>query len=119
MTGSVPPSPSENGVPGVAKGDLGGPPWLDVRDLGRIGYAEALVIQKRLQAEVIDTRGGHAPAGYLLLLEHDPPVITVTRRPGAAEHVLADAAVLARHAVSYTHLRGPRDQRGSRMPSSA
>ena len=30
-----------------------------------------------------------------------------------------DIALLDLNPVSYTHLRGPRDQRGSRMPSSA
>ena len=99
MTDPLPPIQPEKGPPGVARGGLGGPGWLNVRDLGRVGYAEALVIQKRLQAEVIATRGGGAEAGYVLLLEHDPPVITVTRRPGAAAHVLADERMLARHGV--------------------
>ena len=99
MTDPVPPIQPKKGPPGVARPDLAGPDWLDVRDLGRIGYADGLVIQKRLQGEVIDTRGRGVGAGYLLLLEHDPPVITVTRRPEAAAHVLADERTLARHGV--------------------
>ena len=99
MSDPVPPIPPENGLPGVERPGLGGPEWLRIRDLGRIGYADALVIQKRLQGEVIADRGGEDSVGHLLLLEHDPPVITVTRRPGAAAHVLADESTLARHGV--------------------
>jgi len=33
------------------------------------------------------------------LLEHDPPVVTVTKRVGAAAHVLASDAVLAAHGI--------------------
>ena len=35
----------------------------------------------------------------LLLVEHDPPVITVSRRPGAAEHVIAGDERLAQLGV--------------------
>ena len=34
-----------------------------------------------------------------LLLEHDPPVVTVTKRVGAAAHVLASDAVLSAHGI--------------------
>jgi lipoate-protein ligase B len=61
---------------------------LEVRRLGRIGYAEALDLQKNLEAEVIATRA----RDYLLLLEH-PHVFTIGRR--AKENgVLASAEIL-------------------------
>ena len=43
--------------------------------------------------------GAAAPLGTLLLLEHDPPVITVSRRAGARDHLLAGADTLARLGV--------------------
>ncbi|MBS1796621.1 MAG: lipoyl(octanoyl) transferase LipB [Acidobacteria bacterium] len=61
---------------------------LEVRRLGRIGYAEALALQKKLEAEVIAER----KRDYLLLLEH-PHTYTIGRR---ADHsgVLATAEIL-------------------------
>lgn len=91
MSADVPPNPPETGP--------SGPTWLKVQDLGRIGYADALDLQKRLQADVIAARGEENASGHLLLLEHDPPVITVTRRPGASAHVLADQRSLSRHGI--------------------
>ncbi|MHC5113243.1 MAG: lipoyl(octanoyl) transferase LipB [Planctomycetota bacterium] len=62
---------------------------LRVRDLGRMPYAEALELQRELQQEVIAGRERpHAPM-HLLLVEHDPPVITVSRRRTARTHLLA------------------------------
>ncbi len=70
-----------------------------VRDLGRMDYAEAFAIQKRLQAEVIESRcqsqSGVSGLVHLLLVEHDPPVITISRRPGARQHLIATDAMLA------------------------
>jgi lipoate-protein ligase B len=60
-------------------------------------YAEAFELQQSLQQVVIQDRGGGGRQ-ILLLVEHDP-VITVTRRPGARDHVLADTAALARAGV--------------------
>ncbi len=76
---------------------------LQVVDLGRMGYADAYAEQQRRHAEVLAWRGeaeagASRPAGIVLLVEHDP-VITVTRRPGAAGHVLATPGLLARHGV--------------------
>ncbi len=71
------------------------PDWLEIRDLGRMPYREALSLQRSLQAEVAAAAAEGIPRGLLLLVEHDPPVITVSRRPGAAGHVLADDARLA------------------------
>jgi lipoyl(octanoyl) transferase len=69
---------------------------LPVRDLGRIPYAEALEQQRSLQREVIAARDlVDQPPGVLLLLEHDPPVVTISRRPGAGHHLVASEAQLA------------------------
>ncbi len=67
---------------------------LDIRDLGRMPYAEALSLQRSLQQEVITAReqGGHP--GILLLVEHDPPVITISRRAAAESHLLATVEAL-------------------------
>ncbi len=68
-----------------------------VRDLGRMAYADALDLQKRLQREVIESRGEAGDSSglvHLLLVEHDPPVITVSRRPGARQHLVATPAQL-------------------------
>ena len=61
---------------------------VQVHDLGRIGYAEALDRQRALHDRLVSGRERHEPM-QVLLLEHDPPVITVSRRPGAERHVLA------------------------------
>jgi lipoyl(octanoyl) transferase len=82
---------------------------LRVQDLGRLAYAPALALQRRLQQEVIEarsldraSRGGSEESSsgvtglaHLLLMEHDPPVITVSRRLGARQHLLATDAMLA------------------------
>jgi lipoyl(octanoyl) transferase len=68
-----------------------------MRDLGRVPYAQALDLQRRLQREVIESRGDDGEPSnlvHVLLLEHDPPVITVSRRPGARQHLLASDAQL-------------------------
>jgi len=61
---------------------------LEVRRLGRIGYTDALALQKELEAEVIENRTGD----YLLLLEH-PHTFTIGRRAKEAG-VLATTEVL-------------------------
>ena len=53
-----------------------------LRDLGRLGYREAWVLQERAHEEV--AAGGEE---QLLLVEH-PPVITLGRRPGGEQNVL-------------------------------
>ena len=76
-----------------------GPGWLEIRDLRRMPYRQALALQRELQAEVMASAAADRPRGLLLLVEHDPPVITVSRRPGAPAHVLADDDSLARLGV--------------------
>jgi len=61
---------------------------LEVRRLGRIGYPDALKLQKELEGSVIDKRSD----GYLLLLEH-PHTFTIGRR-SKSDGVLATADVL-------------------------
>lgn len=61
---------------------------LEVRRLGRIGYADALSLQKELEAAVIENR----TEDYLLLLEH-PHTFTIGRRSKEAG-VLATAEML-------------------------
>lgn len=63
---------------------------LEVRRLGRIGYGEALQLQKTLETEVIAERAHD----YLLLLEH-PHTFTVGRRSDETG-VLATAETLAK-----------------------
>ena len=72
---------------------------LLVTDLGRLGYADAYAEQVACVDRVISGRASGALVGArigkVLLVEHDP-VVTVTRRPGAAGHVLAGAGQLER-----------------------
>ncbi|MCH6551197.1 MAG: hypothetical protein IH804_04180 [Planctomycetes bacterium] len=65
---------------------------LVVRDLGRMAYAEALELQRRAQRELIESRPQGGGAMTVFLVEHVPPVITLSRRPTAREHLIADAA---------------------------
>ena len=61
---------------------------LEVRRLGRVGYDDALAIQKRFEAEVIENRS----KDYLLLLEH-PHTFTLGRR-SMNKGILATAEML-------------------------
>jgi lipoyl(octanoyl) transferase len=64
-----------------------------VRDLGRMGYAEALAIQQSIAEE----RKRGAGADHLLFVEH-PHVVTVGRN-GHEENILASAEVLRRNGI--------------------
>jgi lipoyl(octanoyl) transferase len=71
-----------------------------IQDLGRIGYDEALAVQRALHDRVVAARdGGPAEPMHLLVLEHDA-VITVSRRPGAAANLLATPDMLSRAGVT-------------------
>lgn len=61
---------------------------LEVRRLGRLGYADGLALQKTLETEVIAKR----ETDYLLLLEH-PHTFTIGRR-AKADGVLATTEIL-------------------------
>lgn len=68
-------------------------------DLGRMPYAAAYRVQQDHHAEVLAARDAARPEpGRILLVEHDP-VITVSRRPSARDHLLASPELLARHGV--------------------
>ncbi len=69
-------------------------------DLGRVGYRQALDLQTRLVARVQD----RADPSYVLLAEHDPPVITMGRRAAMA-NVLADTDQLAAAGVELIKIR--------------
>lgn len=79
---------------------------IQFRDLGRLNYADAFALQKKLQAQVIEARAARAASpdtpppydndenlptclGHLLFVEHDPPVITLSRRKTARQHLIA------------------------------
>src|SRR4051812_35866389 len=72
---------------------------LRIIDLGRMAYGTALEQQKQVQLAVIEGRETAPGQMQILLVEHDP-VITVSRRPGARNHLLASDAQLARAGVT-------------------
>jgi lipoyl(octanoyl) transferase len=67
------------------------------RDLGAMSYAEALTIQKELEAQ---RKRGEIP-DHLLIVEH-PHVITLGRN-GHLDNLLASPEVLARTGISFHH----------------
>lgn len=73
---------------------------LKIQDLGKIDYEQALQKQRELQKYVIDQRNGSPSPFHLLLLEHDPPVITMTKRPEAKEHLIATEDQLLKAGVT-------------------
>lgn len=76
---------------------------LEVRRLGRVGYEDALSLQKKLESEVIATRD----RDLLLLLEH-PHVFTLGRR-SKSDGVLATAELLRARGVEVFEInRGGR-----------
>ena len=55
-----------------------------------MAYAQTYDLQKRLQQEVIDERGTQREGRmHLLLVEHDPPVITISRRKSDLGNLVA------------------------------
>ena len=83
-------------------------------DLGRLSYADAYAIQLAHHEEVLAARSSVPPSSHLtsdishltspdpgriLLVEHFPPVITISRRVSARAHLLATAEQLARAGV--------------------
>ncbi|MAI66846.1 MAG: lipoyl(octanoyl) transferase [Phycisphaerae bacterium] len=68
---------------------------LKIQDLGKIAYEDAFEAQLSLQKHVSDSRGDSQDPFHLLLLEHDPPVVTISKRPSAKKHLLATPQQLA------------------------
>jgi lipoate-protein ligase B len=63
---------------------------LEIHDLGKMAYEPTLILQRESQSGVIQSRGTPSPSPFhLFLVEHDPPVITQSRRSTAKEHLLA------------------------------
>jgi lipoate-protein ligase B len=63
---------------------------LEIQDLGKMAYEPALALQRSIQQQVISYRNtDEASPFHLLFVEHDPPVVTVSRRATAREHLLA------------------------------
>jgi len=73
---------------------------LAYADLGRAGYQATLELQERLVERVQDK----IDPSYLLLVQHDPPVITLGRQ-AEMQHVLADADQLAAAGVELVKVR--------------
>lgn len=74
-------------------------PHVRALDAGRMGYADAYALQVALHAQLVAARdSGGAPA-TVLLLEHDPPVVTVSRRPSAPANVLLSREALGARGV--------------------
>jgi len=67
-----------------------------------MGYAEAFERQTEHHAEVLSARERNEPElGRILTVEHDP-VITVSRRPSAAGHVIASEDALKKAGVTLS-----------------
>ena len=81
-------------------GDLsGGAPPLHARWLGRVDYAEAHALQKRL----VDDRASGTIGDQLLLLEH-PPVLTLGRQSDPVHILATDAELAARGIAGFTDM---------------
>jgi lipoyl(octanoyl) transferase len=65
-------------------------------DLGRAAYEPTVRLQKRMVAEV---KAADTEQAYLVLVEHDPPVITLGRGAKDAGHVLVPEDQLAREGI--------------------
>ena len=72
-------------------------PWCELRDLGRVPYAEAFQLQRQL---VERRKRGEIP-DQLLIVEH-PPVVTMGRN-GNGDNVLASPELLARAGIEFHH----------------
>jgi lipoyl(octanoyl) transferase len=73
--------------------------WLEILRPGLIDYPSGLAWQRALHAQVLEARAAGIRRGFVLLLEHNPPVVTVSRRPGAMKNVLASPEILAARGV--------------------
>ncbi|MDP6692899.1 MAG: lipoyl(octanoyl) transferase LipB [Phycisphaerales bacterium] len=63
---------------------------LKIIDLGSMEYEEALLLQRTIHKEAVEGRELQDSSLFnLLLLEHFPPVITMSKRPAASENLIA------------------------------
>ena len=70
------------------------PANLSLINLGTVPYEQAYQTQCDHHQQVLASRDSDTPElGRILMVEH-PPIITVTRRPEAASHVIASETLL-------------------------
>ena len=63
---------------------------LNIQDIGKIAYEPALALQREVHGEVLERRHtDDAQPFNLLLVEHEPPVLTLSKRPSAKDHLIA------------------------------
>ena len=63
---------------------------LNIQDIGKIAYEPALDMQRQVHASVLAKRHSENALPFnLLLVEHDPPVLTLSKRPSARDHLIA------------------------------
>ena len=79
---------------------------LTVVRLGRLAYAPALELQLRAVDRVKATRDTAQPAEFLLLVEHEPPVVTVGRGGSGANVLVSREALAARGVELHESSRG-------------
>ena len=73
---------------------------LPLIDLGRTAYEPAYQAQMSHLDQVLAARNAGNPIpGFLIFVEHDP-VITISRRAGAANHLIASPQLLAQRGVT-------------------
>lgn len=79
------------------------PCQLHIQDLGKLAYEPALAKQREVQNYVIEHRHSNSPSPFhLLLVEHEPAVITISRRAGSKEHLIASQQQLAQAGVQVS-----------------
>lgn len=85
----------------IYESSQGKPFALQIEDLGRMPYSQALERQRSHLAALVASReaGAVSTPMCVFLLEHDPPVITVSRRPGAEQHLLVTREELAERGI--------------------
>jgi len=73
-----------------------------IRDVGDIDYESGMALQRETHEHVLASRDANAPqpVGTVLFVEHVPPVITVSRRHGAQQHLLATPEQLTKAGVT-------------------
>ncbi|MEE2819372.1 MAG: lipoyl(octanoyl) transferase LipB [Planctomycetota bacterium] len=73
---------------------------LNIQDIGKIAYEPALELQRQMHASVLEQRHAeNAQPFNLLLVEHEPPVLTLSKRPSARDHLIATEEQLAQAGV--------------------